>query len=216
MPRRESRAKHQAILWMVVFLSAVSTGAASQQCFDAAPSVLGGADPLEFITPTHLTSNDRKAIEQLFERLEGRWIGNSKGYFCRGTKDAARKEADDYRIEMNATRNNPNEIQLTSQLTSNDNTTTKTEKLRLFLSDNTLRVDVDDRGGEVGILQMPRGGSTIEFLHKVITRDGSTGNVMVTEILYRIQVSTTSLTMKFDVYFIGGLASGSTWKLSRK
>jgi hypothetical protein len=117
---------------------------------------------------------------------------------------------------MNATRDNPNEILLKSQLTSNDNTTTKTEKLRLFLSENTLRVDVDDRGGEVGILQMPRDDSTIEFLHKVITRSGSTGNVMVTEILYRIRVSATGLVIKFEVYFIGGLASGSTWKLTRK
>ena len=216
MPRQDSSVKRQAILWMVVFLSAVSTEAASQQCFDTAPSVLNGADPLEFITPTHLTSNDKKVIEQLFERLKGRWSGNSKGYFCRGTKGAARKEADDYRIDMNATRNNPNELLLTSQLTSIDNTTTKTEKLRLFLSDNTLRVGVDDRGGEVGILQMPQGGGPIEFLHKVISRNGSTGNVMVTEILYRIQVSATSLAMTFDVYSTGGLASGSTWTLTRK
>ena len=216
MPQRESRVKRRAILWMVVFLSAVSTEAASQQCFDEAPSVLNGADPFEFITPTRLTSNDRKAVEQLFARLQGRWSGSSKGYFCRGTKGAARREADDYRIEMNATRDNPNEILLTSQLTSIDNTTTKTEKLRLFLSENTLRVDVDDPGGEVGILQMPRGSSPIEFLHKVITRNGSTGNVMVTEILYRIQVSASSLAIKFDVYFIGGLASGSTWTLTRR
>ena len=216
MLQKESRVKRQAVLWIFVLLSVASTEAASQQCFDEAPSVLNGADPLEFITPTHLTSTDRKAIEQLFERLKGRWSGSSKGYFCRGTKGAARKQADDYRIEMNATRDSSNEILLTSQLTSIDNTTTKTERLRLFLSDNTLRVDVDDPGGEVGILQMPRGSSPIEFLHKVISRNGSTGNVMVTEILYRIQVSATSLAMTFDVYSIGGLASGSTWTLTRK
>lgn len=35
----------------------------------------------------------------------------------------------------------------------------------LDLSDNTFRVGRDDRGGEVSILQMPRGGSSIEFLH---------------------------------------------------
>lgn len=216
MSRQRSRAKRQVILWMAVFLSAASTETAAQQCFDEAPSVLDGGDPYDLIMPTRLNSKDRKAIEQLFQRLEGRWSGNSKGYFCRGRKGAARKEADGYRIEMYATRDNPNEILLTSSLTSDDNSTIRAEKLRLLLSDNTLRVDVDDPGGEVRILQIPRTGGTIEFLHKVITRPGSTGIVEVTEILRRIHVSATSLTIEYEVYFIGGLASESTWKLTRK
>ena len=201
---------------MGIVLSALSPETISQQCFDEAPSVLDGGDPYEAIAPSLLTSNDKKAIEKLFERLEGRWSGGSNGYFCRGTKGSARKEADGYRIDMNATRDGPEEILLTSSLTSNDNKTSRTEKLHLYLSDNTLRVDRNDRAGEVKILELPRGGGSIEFLHKVITRSGSAGGVTGTEILRRIQVSATSLTIEYDVYFIGGLASGSTWKLKRK
>ena len=201
---------------MGIFLLAASTQAVSQQCFDAAPSVLDGGGPYEAIEPTRLTTNERKAVQQLFERLEGRWSGNSMGYFCRGTKGAARKEADGYRIEMNATRNNSDELLLTSNLTSKDNKTSRTEKLHLFLSDNALRVDRNDRAGEVRILQMPRGGSSIEFLQKVISGSGSTGGMEVRETLRLIHVSATSLTIKYTVYFIGGLASESTWELKRK
>ena len=216
MSRQKSRLKRQAVLWIVVFVSAASTETAAQQCFDEAPSVLAGGNAYETITPTRLTSTDRKAIEQLFARLEGRWSGNSNGYFCRGRKGAARKEADDYRIEMKATRDNPNELLLTSNMTSKDNTTIRTETLHLFLSGDTLRVGADDRGGEVRILQLPRGVGTLEFLHKVISGSASSGGVTVTEILRRIQVSATRLTIEFEVYLIGGLASESTWTLTRK
>lgn len=214
--RPDSRVKHRVLLLLAIFLLVASTETVSQQCFDEAPSVRDGGDPYEFITPTRLTSTNKKDIKKLFERLEGRWSGHSNGYFCRGTKGAVRKEADDYRIEMQATRDNPDEVFLTSNLTSNDNTTSRTEKLHLFLSENSLRVGFDDRGGEVRITQMPRGGSTIEFLHKVISRPGSDGDVQVTEILRRISVSATSLVIEYEVYYLGGLASGSTWKLARK
>ncbi len=214
--RLESRVKHRVLLLPAIFLLLASTETVSQQCFDEAPSVRDGGDPYEFITPTRLTSTNKKDIKKLFERLEGRWNGHSNGYFCRGTKGAVRKEVDDYRIEMKATRDSPDEIFLTANLTSKDNTTSRTEKLHLFLSENSLRVGFDDRGGEVRITQMPRSGSTIEFLHKVISRPGSNGDVQVTEILRRISVSATSLVIEYEVYYLGGLASGSTWKLARK
>lgn len=201
---------------MGIFLSAASAEVASQQCFDESPSVLGGGDPYEAIEPTRLNSKGGDAIEKLFDRLEGRWSGSSKGYMCRGTKGSARKEADGYRIEMSVTRDNPDEILLTSDLTSNDNKTSRTEKLRLYLSDNSLRVDRDDRAGEVKILQLPRSGSSIEFLQKTIGRSGAAGAVTGTEILRRIKVSATSLTIEYEVYFVGGLASASTWKLKKK
>lgn len=216
MSRQDSRVRHQKLLLMAIFLSAAPTVAVSQQCFNEAPSVRDGARPYELIAPSRITSTDKKDIEKLFARLGSRWNGRSNGYFCRGTKGAARKEADDYRIEMNVIRASPDEVLLTSNLTSFDNTTVRTEKLHLFLSENTLRVGFDDRGGEVRILQMPRNGGTLEFLHKVIRRLGSDGSAQVTEILRRINVSATSLVIEYEVYHLGGLASGSTWKLARK
>lgn len=215
MTREESRVKRQAVLWIGILLLAASTETVAQQCFDEAPSVLSGGGLYESIAPTRLATKEWKEIERLFERLEGRWSGSSKGYFCRGRKGAARKEADDYRIEMNATRDNPNELLLTSSLTSSDGTTSRSEKLHLFLSDNTLRADRNDRAGDVRILQMPRDGSSIEFLQKVITRPAS-GGVEVRETLHRIHVPATSLVVEYSVYFIGGLASESTWRLMRK
>jgi len=213
--RHESRKKREAVLWMGLFLLAASTETIAQQCFDEAPSTLDGGNPYEPITPTRLSTDDRKGIEQLFKRLEGHWSGYSKGYFCRGSKDTTRKEADDYRIEMRATRENPNELVLTSNLTSMDYSTIRTETLHLFLSDNTLRADRNDKAGEVGILQLPRDGGSIEFLQKVITRLAS-GGVEMRETLHRIHVSATGLVIEYTVYFIGGLASESTWKLKKK
>lgn len=215
MSRHESHEMRTAALWMGIFLLTASTKAFSQQCFDAAPSTLGGGDPYEAIAPTRLSTEERKNIEQLFKRLEGHWSGSSKGYFCRGTKDAIRKQANDYRIELNATRNNPNELVLTSNLTSMDYSTVRTETLHLYLSDNTLRADRNDKAGDVAILQLPRNGSSIEFLQKVITSPAS-GGVEVRETLHQIQISANHLTIKFTVYFIGGLASESTWKLTKK
>lgn len=216
MTRKMQRAKRPAMLWMGVVLSAVSAETASQQCFDEAPSVVDGGDPYDAIEPTRLDSKGRRAIEKLFERLEGRWSGSSKGYFCRGRTGSARKEADDYRIEMNASRGSANAISLTSNLTSNDNTITRTEKLHLYLSENTLRADRDDPAGDVRILQMAQDGSVIVFLQKVISGSGSAGDLWVRETRHRIQVSATSLTIEYEVYFVGGLDSVSTWKLKKK
>jgi len=201
---------------MAILFTAASTEAVSQQCFDEAPSVREGVDLYDLLVPTRLTSRDKAVIDQLFERLEGRWSGDSKGYFCRGRKGAARKEADGYRIDMNATRDNSDVLLLTSNMTSKDNSSVRTEKLRLFLSNDTLRVGVDDQGGEVQIQQMPRDGGPIEFLHKVIFRSGADGGVTVTEILRRISVSATSVIIEYEVYQLGVFASGSTWKLKRK
>lgn len=215
MSGHESHEKRIAAFWVGVLLLAASTETVAQQCFEQAPSALGGGDPYEAITPTRFGTEERRQIEQLFKRLEGHWSGSSKGYFCRGTRDAIRKEANDYRIEMNATSDSPNELVLTSNLTSMDNSTIRTETLHLYLSDNTLRADRNDKAGDVAILQLPRDGRSIEFVQKVITNPASAG-VQVRETLHQIQVSANNLTMKFTVYFIGGLASESTWKLTRK
>lgn len=215
MSRRESHKRRSAVLWMGVFLLAAATETLSQQCFDEAPSTLDGGDPYDAIAPTRLSADEKKEVERLFGRLEGRWSGSSRGYFCRGTRDAVRKEADDYRIEMNVTRRGPGELVLTSNLTSSDSGTVRTEKLHLFLSGSTLRADRNDRAGGVEVLQLSQDGDAIEFLQKVITRPAS-GGAEVRETLHGIQVSGNRLELDYTVYFVGGLASESTWKLAKK
>lgn len=215
MAGADLRARRLASVSMGILLLSTSTPLLAQACFQQAPSLRAGDDPFKPTEPTRLSSDGRKSVEKLFQKVKGRWAGDSQGYFCRGTESAPRKEADGYRIAMEATTKGSNELHITSAMVSKDNTTSRTEKLRLFLSDNTLRVDRNDRGGEVKIVQLSPGGSSIEFLHKVIN-SGAPGPAGFTEILRRIQVSATTLTIAYEVYLQGGLTSSSTWKLRKK
>ena len=210
----ERRTRISAVLVIGILLMSASIGSHAQECFQQAPSLENGADPFAPIASTRLSKDDRKAVEKLFRNVKGRWTGDAEGYFCRGNKESLRKEADNYRIAMEATTDGSEELLITSELNSKTKKTTRTEKLRLFVSNDSLRVNHNDRGGEVKILQMSRSGDAIEFIHKVVVST-DTGAIDFTEIVRRIQVSATRLSIVYDVYLRGGLTSSGTWKLAK-
>jgi hypothetical protein len=107
------------------------------------------------------------------------------------------------------------ELLITSDLAAKDNKTTRTETLRLILSDGSLRVNRNDPAGEVNIVDLSRSGNALEFLHKEV-RPAATGGAGFTEIRRKIKVSATTLTIVFEVFVEGGLTSASTWKLKKK
>ena len=203
------------VFWMGVFLLLASPELLAQKCFSQAPSLQGGQDPYQAIASTRLSKEGGEVVEKLSKRIKGRWAGDAEGFFCRGKEGAPREEADRYRIVMDVTTDGSEELLITSYLSSKDNKTNRTERLRLILSSNSLRANRNDRAGEVNIMAMPRNGKSIEFLHKSV-RPGVTGGAGFTEILRRIKVSATTLTIVFEVYTKGGLTSGSTWKLRKK
>lgn len=210
----QRRTRISAVLVIGILLMSASTGSLSQECFQQAPSLENGADPFAPVASTRLSKDDRKAVEKLFQNVKGRWTGDAEGYFCRGKKESPRKEADIYRIAMEATTDGSDELLITSELNSEVKKTTRTERLRLFVSGDSLRVNRNDRGGEVKILQISRSGNAIEFDHKVVN-SAATGATDFTEIVRKIQVSATRLTIVYAVFLRGGLTSSSTWKLTR-
>lgn len=215
MSRHVPRLRHRTMLWMSILLLAASPLSHALECFERSPSVRAGKDVFDAISPTRLTSEDRKSVDRFFRLLQGRWRGKTDGYFCRGTRDAIRKEKDDYRVELKATRDGTDELSLVSSLESTDAKTSRTETLRLYLSEDALRLDRDDRGSGVEILSLSSTGGEIAFLHKVFDRSAA-GGVTVTEFLRRFHVSTTRLEIEYQVYLAGVLSSASTWVLSRK
>ena len=198
-----------------MLLLAVSTPSHALQCFEPSPSVREGKDAYDAITPTRLSSDERKSITRIFQRLAGRWSGKTNGYFCRGTTNASRKEANDYSVELTARSDSADELSLVSDLVSADGTTTRTERLRLFLSADALRLDSNDPGSGVEILSLSSSGNAMVFLHKVFVRNADVG-VRVTEVQRRIEVSGTRLQIDYQVYLGGVLSSASSWVLSRK
>lgn len=198
--------------WAGVVLLGMAGAVPAQECFSQAPSLAGGKDPYQVLTPTRLSKEGAKSIEKLFKKLKGRWAGEADGFFCRGTEAAPRREDDDFRVAMEAVAKATDALEITSDLTEKNNRTSRSERLRLMITDGTLRANRDDPGGDVEILDMSRNGSSIAFLHKEI-KSGGGG---FTEILRRIKVSGTSLTIVYDVYTRGGLTSSSTWKLKKK
>ncbi len=210
-----SRRRRMATILLGPWLLLAPVSLPAQNCFDQAPSLRDGQDVYAAIEPTRISSDDRKAIENLFKQIKGRWAGDAHGYFCRGKESAPRREADDFRVATEATVSRSNELSITSDMIAKDNKTRRTEKLRLILSDNSLRVNSNDPGGEVKILELSRSGKAIAFVHKAIASQ-ATGGVRFTEIVHRITVSGTTMTMEFYVYLRGGLTSSSTWKLKKK
>ena len=187
----------------------------AQTCFSQAPSMQGGQDFYQAITSTRLSKEDEKIIEKLFKKVSGRWAGDAEGFFCRGKEATSREEADRYRsIALQATTDGPDELLIWSVLNSKDGRTNRTETLRLFVSDKSLRVHRNNGAGQVKIMGMSRSGDVIEFLEK--GRPSGAGGAGFIEILRKIKVSATTLTIVVEVYAKDGLTSRSTWKLRKK
>ena len=164
---------------------------------------------------TRLSKEDEEVIEKLFKKTSGRWAGDVEGFFCRGKEAAPRKEADRYRsIALKATTDGPDELLIWSILNSKDGKTNRTETLRLFVSDKSLRAHRNNGAGEVKIMGMSRSGDMIEFLEK--GRPSGAGGAGFIEIFRKITVSATTLTIAFKVYVKDGLTSRSTWRLRKK
>ena len=215
-PRRTRSCRRPAALAAALAAALlVAPALHAQQCFDPAPSLQGGRDPYQTLTPTRVSADGRKSIEALFKKLRGRWEGRAGGYFCRGTKESPRTEPDDFDIVMKATTSGTREISMVSELQSRENKKSRTETLRLFLTDSSLRVNRNDRAGEVTIESLSRGGGSIAFAQKEIL-SRAPGGAGFTEIHRRIEVGPTSLTMRYDVYLRGGLTSSTVWKLRKK
>ena len=75
-----------------------------------------------------------------------------RDFFVEAKRGAPRKEEDRYRIVMDVTTDGSEELLITSYLSSKDNKTNRTERLRLILSSNSLRANRNDRAGEVKIV----------------------------------------------------------------
>ena len=209
-----ARNRSLAVVGAGVLVFFAASDLLAENCYDQAPSLQGRQDPNQPIPSTQLSKDGRAGIEKLFKRMKGRWAGASDGYFCLGKESAPRKQEDSYHIVMESTLSD-SVLLIRSDLVAKDNTTKRTETLRLILSDSSLRVNRDDPAGEVMILDLSRSGNAIEFLHKEL-RSPVTGGAGFTEIRRKIKVSATTLTIVFEVYVEGGLTSASTWKLKKK
>ena len=187
--------------------------AAGAKCFDRSPLTPPGADPHTAIESNQLSHSQKKAVDALFKSLRGRWQGKAKGYFCKGTRESPRQVSDNATAEIEVESYERDSVTIKAILTADDRRSSRNELLRLFLSDETLRVGRDTRAGETKVLSARR--NQLAFAIKVFHRHGgAVGGIR--EVHRKILVTHNQMTIEFTVYSQGGLISTSRWTARRR
>ena len=177
------------------------------QCVDAVPAELGGSAWSD-VKATTLGRSQRELAAALFRALDGRWHGDGRVYTCLGAGPSSRRTLKLYVVDMEVRRQLDDSLALVSKLTSEPRGTNDSESLRLILSKDRLRVNVDALAGDVGLLALS--AHEVAFIELAGGRPG-----VRLKIRRRIAISGQSLVVEYAVYSQGGLSSAAVWTLTR-
>lgn len=205
-----------AVFAVVSLLSVSWSAAAAGNCFQKSPLLDSEGYPIVEVNSRTLSRAEYRDLKGLLKQTAGRWRGTATGYFCLGKEDAPRIKRDDFTIEVDSEVDSSGNMRLSAAFTTLDRSTSRSEGLNLFVSSRGLRLDYNNRSGNVEILEVSR--ASIEFVHahRLATRgSGAIGGSLPRQLLKKIDVSGSSMTVHHEVYIGGVLTSGSTWSLRR-
>ncbi len=254
------RIRKSVLSWFVILVGLLNlVPALAADCYSASPLAASGK-AFEPTTARKLTSSEQRQIDTLFRKMAQQWKGETQGYFCMGTENAPRKKPDDYQVTARVKQDSSGNIRFEADLFSPHKKTRRRENLRLFSSHDFLRVDVNNRAGDVAVVSLDN--QHLEFIQafrvthrQPMKRDDDEeekeGEVSILpvdeevsilpeledddaeesddeqekirfktfstarEIVRRITVSGTYLTIDYKVYTQGVLSSASTWRMKK-
>jgi len=167
---------------------------------------------MDDVTPRELVSGEYESLKQLFQWLEGDWVGKGHTVRCAGPEDGIRKETESYMIASRGENRSHGQFSLESHIDNQEGGTRTDLTYDLFL--NERRLATSDLS--ISDIDMVNASATVLIFVKKARIKGAglfTSHEWVVSIR---KASDMSMEVETEFSVNGRLTSTSFWHLERK
>jgi hypothetical protein len=182
------------------------------ECLGPSYTVRQGRNYMDDVTPRELVSGEYESLKQLFQWMEGDWVGKGHTVRCAGPEDGIRKEAESYVIASRGKNRSHGQFSLESNI-HNQEAGTRTDLTHDFFL-NERRLATSDLS--ISDIDMLNASATVLAYVKKARIKGAglfTSHEWVVSIR---KASDTSMEIETEFSVNGRLTSTSIWHLERK
>ncbi len=190
----------------------VSIGLA-QECLSPSPTTLSGKKSYDPIEIRELTADEHRQTVTLFKSLAGDWRGTADTFFCRSISDPRDVDRGHLEVRADVEVDYYGNLVMTADFYDPVNRTRHQETLRLYVTNNRLRIDHDTGAGDVELIEL--GDQVVAFLYRRVIPTGGASGSSRSETFFTLRAGRQSLTIEQQVYVQAKLSAGHTWRLNR-
>ena len=196
-------------LWLLVGLAAPTP---ALECLSPSYTVRQGRNYLDDVTPRELLSGEYESLKQLFQWMDGDWVGDGHTVKCAGPEDRIRKETESYTVTSRGKNRSQGQFTLESHINNQEGRTRTDQTYDLYLNEHRL-ASSDLSVSDIEIVN----AAATELIFVKKARIKGAGLFTAHEWVVSLRkVSDTSLEVQ-DVFYVNGrLTSMSIWRLERK
>jgi len=196
-------------LWVLVCLSLPTF---AFECLSPSYTVRQGKNYMDDVTPRELVSGEYESLKQLFQWLEGDWVGKGHTVRCAGPEDGIRKETESYMIASRGENRSHGQFSLESHINNQEGGTRTDLTYDLFLNERRLATS-DLSISDIDIVDAS--ATMLIFVKKARIKGAGlfTSHEWVVSIR---KASDTSMEVETEFSVNGRLTSASFWHLERK
>jgi len=200
------------LLILVLFVAAAAIGFAD--CLDPSPTITAGRDPYAAIVPRDLSPAEHATLKALLLQLDGEWQGTATSRDCRSFKDPEAYRQYAYNAQAEAETDRYGNFYLRKTLYSPERRTTHQENLRLYLTDQRLRINSSSSAGDIEWIEL--GQSRIAFLYRLLLQSKTGRGSTRKEVFITLEAGELAFTLEQRIYSQGRLSTRSMQRFTRR
>lgn len=188
-------------------------------CYSESPSVAEGRSVFERVRPRDLADGEHQDIEELLQRLAGKWAGTVEVESCRDMEEEVVTETEEYSVESRIDWRRSGEFSIISSLSSEAKRSKHQNRLYLCLNRQRLATVCNLAVSNIELITAAK--DELVYVQKTSNRPnrlyGEVGSDKVRETITTIQKNgDSSFTLVKLIYFQGKLTVKETWQLDLK
>jgi len=196
-------------LWLLGGLAAPTP---ALECLSPSYTVRQGKNYLDDVTPRELLSGEYESLKQLFQWLDGDWVGDGHTVRCAGPEDGIREETENYTVTSRGKNRSHGQFTLESHMNNPEGRTKADQTHDFYL--NEQRLATSDLS--VSDMEIVYASATkLTFVKKARIKGAGlfTSDEWVVSIR---KASDMSMEVETEFSVNGRLTSTSFWHLERK
>jgi hypothetical protein len=196
-------------LWMLVCLTPPTLAI---ECLSPSYTVRQGKNYTEDVTPRELAPGEYESLKQLFQWMEGDWVGKGQAVKCAGPEDMIRKETESYKVSTHGKYRSQGQFTLENHIYIQEERTTADQTYDFYLNERRLATS-DISVSDIEIVNVS--AAELTFLKKARVKGSGLFTVHEWVVSLR-KISDTSLEVETVFSANGRLTSTSMLRLERK
>ncbi len=196
-------------LWMLAFLTPPTLAI---ECLSPSYTVRQGQNYTDDVTPRELASGEYESLKQLFQWIEGDWVGKGQTVKCAGPEDMIRKETESYTVSTRGKYLSHGQFTLENHISSHEERTTTDQTYDFYLNERRLAT-ADISVSDIEIVNVS--STELTFIKKARIKGAGLFTAHEWVVSLR-KISETSLEVESVFSANGRLTSTSMLRLERR